>query len=529
MTLPHPNAKSMPAEPPKGRERDPHHGGSTLQPSLLNAMLPGYGRNQADWRVRDHPERGWSEPTLHAATSTVSTLGFPCFGSTRGVEGHLLNPCSTATRVDFTTAPNLNDMKITAALVANVTQVPEMLLEPRRGRGDGARYGDPRRQPGPRVYDLPLWEGIHVGLWALLSGVSSRWPTYTTDHNNRPDPPNDGSILRLRREVTSPGVTPVPPVLVERVPGHPDDAHGPRREGLRSFPGEASLLQATPTAGRAEASQKTSQMTHLPCLLSPHFFLGLHVPRDGYTTGSRPVRLGDAGAGAGAAKPHIFPLASQGEMRWNFYFFRFLDLFRSRRNRPKKGVNLSQWSYGCSRTLFSLLKTDIGGDLPPIFRKTENWLINGLGDLSTQSGTVDPEKRKVDKTIELQALVKSGNSPNDFTKFQKSENHPNSPKHKINNNKSKVNDSELTNGLIIGQIGSLWRRPRDALVNMVLGITTYGQPGTTTVKTPPKPYGMRSSTPPRYHHDARDATDHDVNDKNTDDVHVRECPKGGWP
>ena len=200
------------------------------------------------------------------------------------------------------------------------TQVPEKPTGTRRGRGDGAGYGDPRTRPGPQLYDLPgNREGIAVGLWAPSPGVSSPWPAYTTEQN-RPDPPN-GSILGLRPRVTSPGP-----------PRRRFGGAGPRHDAQMTGPRIEGLAEATPAAGRA--SHRGSYPPE-----SPRSFLGLMDTREGHAIGTRPGALGGAGAGAGAELTPKFCNKLQSRMLCIFTCFRFLAS-------PIPRTTLSQNCYG---------------------------------------------------------------------------------------------------------------------------------------------------------------------------------------
>ena len=204
-------------------------------------------------------------------------------------------------------APNATPRK---ALPVNVTQ-RYLRAKPKHQTGDGAGNGHPSRQPGPSLYDLP-WKGkgIARGLWALLAGVSSPWPSYTKDLK----------LLGLRPRVSKTGVTPAP--------------HDQRRRS---------------PAGRAEATYPLES----PFLLWPHS--RREAPK-AQTTIPGPVRLGDAGAGPGVIFTTISLCPLQGGMLWNFDFFTFWAGLPPTKFWGQFCANLSQ---SCQRTLghaFCLVK-----------------------------------------------------------------------------------------------------------------------------------------------------------------------------
>ena len=216
------------------------------------------------------------------------------------------NPRSTTT-VDFPTL-QLNSMARTTLLA----EASMHSCGQRRGGRDGAAYGSGSRQPGTRTDDLPeIWEGRSGGLWALPAAASSAWPPYTTDLKSRCS--RYEHISGPGPKVTSPGSPPLR-LIGGAGPRHPDDARGPRTEGLRrQTPGEAAFFQAL-AAARSRARNARSPRIP-PNSLGP---INARERNFGQATESGPVSLGGAGPGAGAGRAPKFPLAWQGEMLGNF-------------------------------------------------------------------------------------------------------------------------------------------------------------------------------------------------------------------
>ena len=217
-------------------------------------------------------------------------------------------------------APNATPRK---ALPVNVTQ-RYLRAKPKHQTGDGAGNGHPSRQPGPSLYDLP-WKGkgIARGLWALLAGVSSPWPSYTKDLK----------LLGLRPRVSKTGVTPAPHDQRRRSPARRAEAKNPPESPGRLWP------------RKEEGSPK-----------GPN-----HV--------SGPVRLGDAGAAPGFLNSTIFPCPLQGGMLWNFDFFTFLGRAPPTKSEGHLRAKLSQDCYGALGHTFSLVKRHVWGALTQIFPK----------------------------------------------------------------------------------------------------------------------------------------------------------------